>query len=112
MAEELGKATKNPALTVQIRNPQSEIRNLHAQWWTLRRDRQRAIDASIAKRADTETLYDQPVEDRKVVRVSGPFTVESLSPHRMLDTDDGIDAAASGRVRSASRTSPPVASPA
>ena len=95
VAEELGKATKNPALTAQIRNPQSEIRNLHAQWWTLRRDRQRAIDASIAKRADTETLYDQPVEDKKVVRVSGPFTVESLSPHRMLDTDDEIDAAAS-----------------
>jgi adenine-specific DNA-methyltransferase len=29
-------------------------------------------------------LYDRPYEDRKIVRVSGPFTVESLSPHRVL----------------------------
>lgn len=45
------------------------------------------IDAAIARHADTETLYDQPYEDNKRVRVSGPFTVESLSPHRMLPTD-------------------------
>ena len=39
---------------------------------------------SIARHAETETLYDQPYEDNKRVRVSGPFTVESLSPHRVL----------------------------
>jgi len=53
-------------------------------WWELRAARQKEIDASIAKQADTETLYDQPYEDKKRVRVSGPFTVESLSPHRYL----------------------------
>ena len=42
------------------------------------------IDAAIARHAETETLFDRPYEDRKVVRVSGPFTVESLSPHRVL----------------------------
>jgi adenine-specific DNA-methyltransferase len=42
------------------------------------------IDAAIARHADTEMLFDRPYEDRKVVRVSGPFTVESLSPHRVL----------------------------
>jgi adenine-specific DNA-methyltransferase len=47
-----------------------------------------AIDATIARHADTETLYDQPYEDNKRVRVSGPFSVESLSPHRVLATDD------------------------
>jgi adenine-specific DNA-methyltransferase len=47
------------------------------------------IDTVIARHADTETLYDQPYEDKKTVRVSGPFTVESLSPHRVLATDDG-----------------------
>ena len=47
-----------------------------------------AIDAAIAKHADTEMLYDQPYEDKKRVRVSGPFTVESLSPHRVLATGD------------------------
>jgi adenine-specific DNA-methyltransferase len=42
------------------------------------------IDAAIARHAETETLFDRPYEDRKVARVSGPFTVESLSPHRVL----------------------------
>jgi adenine-specific DNA-methyltransferase len=44
------------------------------------------IDAAIARHAETETLFDRPYEDKKVVRVSGPFTVESLSPHRVLVT--------------------------
>jgi len=46
------------------------------------------IDAAIARHADTEILYDQPYEDKKKIRVSGPFTVESLSPHRVLSTAD------------------------
>ncbi|MBU2578343.1 site-specific DNA-methyltransferase [Patescibacteria group bacterium] len=46
------------------------------------------IDAAIARHAETETLYDQPYEDKKTVRVSGPFTVESLSPHRVIPTAD------------------------
>jgi len=46
------------------------------------------IDAAIAKHADTETLHDQPYEDNKRLRVCGPFSVESLSPHRVLSTAD------------------------
>jgi len=46
------------------------------------------IDVAIAKHADTETLFDQPYEDNKRVRVCGPFSVESLSPHRVLSTAD------------------------
>jgi adenine-specific DNA-methyltransferase len=42
------------------------------------------IDAAIARHAETEILYDRPYEDKKVVRVTGPFTVESLSPHRVM----------------------------
>jgi len=57
------------------------------EWWSLRRQRQQEIDASIARRADTELLYDQPYEDNKRIRVTGPFTVESLSPHRVLSPD-------------------------
>ncbi len=50
------------------------------------------IDAAIARHADTETLHDQPYEDKKTIRVAGPFTVESLSPHRVLSTaDDDMD---------------------
>jgi adenine-specific DNA-methyltransferase len=42
------------------------------------------IDKAIARHAETELLYDRPYEDRKVVRVAGPFSVESLSPHRVV----------------------------
>ncbi len=66
----------------------TKAKELLAQWWEHRRQRQREIDDSIARSADTETLYDQPYEDKKRVRVTGPFTVESLSPHRVLSTDE------------------------
>jgi adenine-specific DNA-methyltransferase len=45
------------------------------------------IDAAIARHAESEVLVDQPYEDRKKVRVTGRFTVESLSPHRVLDEE-------------------------
>lgn len=61
-----------------------KARDTHARWWQARIARQQEIDASIAARADYEFLYDKPYEDKKKVRVAGPFTVESLSPHRML----------------------------
>ena len=57
---------------------------LHSDWWEARIARQKEIDASIAAKADFEYLYDKPYEDKKTVRVAGPFTVESLSPHRSL----------------------------
>ncbi len=46
------------------------------------------IDAAIRRHAETETLYDQPYEDKNRIRVSGPFTVESLSPDRIVSTDE------------------------
>ncbi|MEX1208774.1 MAG: site-specific DNA-methyltransferase [Acidimicrobiia bacterium] len=45
------------------------------------------IDGAIARHADQEILVDQPYEDTKKVRVTGRFTVESLSPHRVLDPE-------------------------
>jgi adenine-specific DNA-methyltransferase len=63
----------------------------HAEWWQKRRSRQKKIDASIAAKADFEYLYDKPYEDNKKVRVAGPFTVESLSPHRVLAVDENED---------------------
>jgi adenine-specific DNA-methyltransferase len=59
-----------------------------AGFWQARIARQQAIDASIAAKADFEYLYDKPYEDKKKVRVAGPFTVESLSPHRVLGVDE------------------------
>jgi adenine-specific DNA-methyltransferase len=60
----------------------------HAAFWKIRINRQREIDASIAAKTEFEYLYDKPYEDRKTVRVAGPFTVESLSPHRTLGVDE------------------------
>ena len=65
-----------------------DVKNLHRQWWEIRIARQKEIDASIAARADFEYLYDKPYEDKNKVRVAGPFTVESLSPHRLLVSGD------------------------
>jgi adenine-specific DNA-methyltransferase len=73
---EVDKAWPEPAL------------RLHADWWQARIARQKEIDASIAAKADHEYLYDKPYIDNKKVRVAGPFTVESLSPHRMLGVDE------------------------
>ena len=61
---------------------------LHQQWWEQRVARQKEIDASIAAKAEQEYLYDKPYIDNKKVRVAGPFTVESLSPHRSLGLDE------------------------
>jgi adenine-specific DNA-methyltransferase len=61
---------------------------LHADWWKARIARQKEIDASIAAKAEFQYLYDKPYEDKKKVRVAGPFTVESLSPHRILGVDE------------------------
>ncbi len=71
-------------------------------YWQARIARQKEIDASIAAKADYEYLYDKPYSDNKKVRVAGPFTVESLSPHRTLGVDENgelIDSAA-GRNQS------------
>ena len=68
-----------------------EAKRLHAQWWERRIARQKQIDASIAAKADYEYLYDRPYEDRNKVRVAGPFTVESISPHRTLEVDENGD---------------------
>jgi len=66
-------------------------RALLDEFWKLRIARQKEIDASIAAKAEFEYLYDKPYEDKKKVRVAGPFTVESLSPHRTLGVDENDD---------------------
>ncbi len=62
--------------------------SLLTDYWTARIARQQEIDKSIAAKTEFEYLYDKPYEDKKKVRVAGPFTVESLSPHRVLCVDE------------------------
>jgi adenine-specific DNA-methyltransferase len=69
-----------------------EAKRRHAEWWAARIARQKEIDASIAAKAEFEYLYDKPYADNSRIRVAGPFTVESLSPHRVMavDEDDSL----------------------
>ena len=86
---ELGRSYTLDDLPEQPCDPwDTEATDLHRRWWDERIARQKEIDASIAARADFEYLYDRPYEDRKVVRTAGPFTVESISPHRTLGVDE------------------------
>ncbi|MEO8009209.1 MAG: site-specific DNA-methyltransferase, partial [Betaproteobacteria bacterium] len=81
-------------------------KKLHADWWQARISRQQEIDKSIAAKAEFEYLYDKPYDDKKKVRVAGPFTVESLSPHRVLGVDENdelIDTAAQPGAEYAAR---------
>ena len=66
----------------------TEVKPLFDEFWSLRISRQQEIDKSIAAKAEYEYLYDKPYDDKKKVRVAGPFTVESLSPHRVLGVDE------------------------
>ena len=78
-----------------------DARRAHYDWWGARLASGKDIDASIAGKAEPQFLYDKPYEDKRKVRVAGPFTVESLSPHRVLGIDeDGelIDTVAEGNV--------------
>ncbi|MDX0072492.1 site-specific DNA-methyltransferase [Sinorhizobium meliloti] len=84
-----------------------KVRKLYAGWWEGRIARQKEIDASIARAADVELLYDRPYEDKTRVRVAGPFTVESLSPHRVVAAREdklGADLAAAGAITSRAST--------
>jgi adenine-specific DNA-methyltransferase len=70
-----------------------KAKKAHAAWWEQRIARQKKIDESIAKKADVELLYDRPYEDKSRIRVAGPFTVESLSPHRVVPSSVGYHVA-------------------
>lgn len=84
-------SSKNDSAS-RIADGDHEAKTLLTSWWQARIARQKEIDASIAAKAEFEYLYDKPYENKRCVRVAGPFTVESLSPHRMLgvDENDGL----------------------
>ena len=68
-------------------------------WHDVRRSKQAAIDRSIAAKGDAQLLFDRPFVDGSRVRVAGPFTVESLSPHRTVAVgpdDELIDLSGAG----------------
>jgi adenine-specific DNA-methyltransferase len=89
----LGRSYTRNALPDAPRDPwPEEPARLHSEWWAGRVARQNEIDASIAAKAEFEYLFDRPYTDNSRMRVAGPFTVESLSPHRYVpgDLDDSL----------------------
>ena len=89
---ELGRDYTLENLPAQPRDPWApEAHELHERWWELRIARQKEIDSSIGANTDFEYLFDRPYTDNHKVRVAGPFTVESLSPHRIMTSDDDDD---------------------
>src|SRR5437899_2824638 len=84
-------STRRPAPPPHHSSPRIRARRAtsrRGERWEGRIDRQQQIDASIAAKAEFEHRYDKPYEDKKKVRVAGPFTVESLSPHRVLGANE------------------------
>ncbi|MBA3944783.1 MAG: site-specific DNA-methyltransferase [Herpetosiphonaceae bacterium] len=79
-------------------------KELHAAWWQARIARQKEIDASIDAKAEQELLYDKPYDDKSTVRVAGPFTVESLSPHRMLVVNEDDELQGPGKFIADAKT--------
>lgn len=81
-----------------------QICDIHKQWLSCKISRQQEIDKAIAMNADLIFLYDKPYQDNSTVRVAGPFTVESLSPHRVLavDFDDELIEMPGSRVATGS----------
>ena len=68
------------------------MREAHTTFWEVHRRRQAEIDASVARNAEVVFLHDRPYPKKNTVRVTGPFTVESLSPHRVLPADEDDEA--------------------
>jgi adenine-specific DNA-methyltransferase len=93
LREQLNKAVKKERQEWEIPREADEkwpdkTKKLHDDWWQARIARQTEMDKSIAAKAEFEFLYDKPYDDRSKVRVAGPFTVESISPHRVLTVDE------------------------
>jgi adenine-specific DNA-methyltransferase len=93
---ELNNALKKTWASWEIpRDPESgwsaSVKELHSSWWEHQASRLKKLESSIAAKADFEMLYDRPFDDPKRVRVAGPFTVESLSPHRVLAVDENSE---------------------
>jgi adenine-specific DNA-methyltransferase len=61
------------------------------------------IDAAIAKYAEQETLYDEPIIDREKVRVTGPFTMEAVPAPAVKPMDESSAPTAGAADMSVSR---------
>lgn len=59
------------------------------------------IDAAIKRHADTETLFNQPIEDSKRARVTGPFTMEAVPAPSVHPVGDVTETGSSANLAAA-----------
>jgi adenine-specific DNA-methyltransferase len=85
LKETLGEAWEEWEIPRELTEADGEVQRVLGEYWQARGERQKQIDESISRNSEREILYDRPYEDRRKIRVTGPFTVESLSPHRIFD---------------------------
>jgi adenine-specific DNA-methyltransferase len=64
------------------------MKKLHAAWWEHASLARRRSTPPSRPRRTTSTCTTGRTTDNRKVRVAGPFTVESLSPHRVLGVDE------------------------
>lgn len=62
------------------------------------------IDSAIARYAPQETLYDQPIVDRKKMRVSGPYTVEAVPAPVVKSLEEILEASPQPADKSIARS--------
>ncbi len=80
---------ENEALEKRVaRAKGAEKQRLEDELKTLKRHKQTEVDRTIAGDVEQETLYDQTAEDRGKVRVSGPFSVESIPQPSVTDVNE------------------------
>ncbi len=88
VVEKKGKPGKHDAL--KDRDPKQPLRGHNVRYGFVYKKVPHVTLASIANNEppDEETLYDQPLEDKKRLRVAGPFTVETLQSYEPISPEE------------------------
>jgi len=93
LSKETGSTLREWEITFDI--PTELSHNSKSAWkdiWEAKTKRQKEIDKAISANSELKLLYDKPIVAPNKVRVSGPLTIESLSPHRtmIINEDDSL----------------------
>ncbi|MGG1574529.1 site-specific DNA-methyltransferase [Fictibacillus sp. NRS-1165] len=57
-------------------------------FWDKTKEKNKELNSLIIEKSDVKILFNNPYENKKKIRVSGPFTVESISPHRVISEEE------------------------
>jgi adenine-specific DNA-methyltransferase len=85
-----GKGKPGEHDSVKTRDPKSPLRGHNVRYGFVYKKVPHITLGSIANNepAPEETLYDQPLEDKRRLRVAGPFTVETLQSYEPISPEE------------------------